>query len=79
MEGWRSDGLTFSTTPINPDLDFHPANPYELIQHPTKPTHTSLNRPDGTLVCTIDSRGLDKVHDIYNNAANNPLFEKSLA
>jgi hypothetical protein len=29
-EGWRSANLTFSTTPINPDLDIHPTNRYEL-------------------------------------------------
>jgi hypothetical protein len=79
MEGWESANLTFSTTPINPDLDTHPTNQYELTQHPTKPTHTSLHRQDGTLICTKYNRRLDKLHDIYNNAANNPPFEKSLA
>jgi hypothetical protein len=46
MGGWRSDNLTFSTTPINPDLDIYPTKRYELTQHPTKSTHTSLHIPD---------------------------------
>jgi len=77
--GWRSDNLTFSTTPINPDLDIQPTNRYELTQHPTKPTHTSLHRPDGTTIFTIENRRLDKLHDIYNKIPINPPFEESLA
>ena len=79
MEGWRSVNLTFCTTPINPDLDIYPTNRYELTQHPTKPRPTLLHKRDGTLICTIDNRRLDKLHDIYNNAANNPPFEESLS
>ncbi len=78
-EGWRSTNLAFSTTPINPDLDIHPTNRYELTQHPTNPSHTTLHRSDGTLLYTIENRRLDKLHDIYNNTANNPPFEESLA
>jgi hypothetical protein len=70
IEGWRSVNLTFSTTPINPinpiNLDIHPINRYELTQHPTKPTDTSLHKLDGTLICTIDNQRVDKLHDIYN-------------
>ena len=79
MEGWRSDVQPFSTTPINPDLDIHSTNRYKLTQHPTKPTHTTLHIPDGTLICKIDNRRLDKLYNICNNAANNLPFEKSLA
>jgi hypothetical protein len=64
---------------INPDLDIQPTNRYKLTQHPTNPSHTTLHRPDGTLICTIENRRLDKLHDIYNNTANNPPFEESLA
>jgi hypothetical protein len=78
-EGWRSTNLTFSTTLINPDLDIHPTNRYELTQHPTNPSHTTLHIPDGSLVCTIENRRLDRLHDIYNNIPNNPPFEESLA
>jgi hypothetical protein len=77
--GWRSTNLAFSTTPINPDLDIHPANRYELTKHPTSPSHATLHRPDKTLICTIDIRRLDELHDIYNNTPNNPPFEESLA
>jgi hypothetical protein len=78
-EGWRSTNLTFSTTPINPDLDINPTGRYELTQHPTNPSHSTLHRPDGTLISTIENRRLDKLHDIYNNTPNNPPFEESLA
>ncbi len=79
VEGWRSTNLTFSMTPINPDLDIHPTNRYELAQHPTNPIHTTLHRLDGTTIYTIDNIGLDKQHDIYNYTPNNPPFEDSLA
>ena len=79
MKGWRSANLTFSTTLINPDLYIHPTNRYELTQHPTIPTYTSLHRLDGTLICTIENRILGKPYDIYNSVTNNPSFEKSLA
>ena len=78
-EGWRSTNLTFSITPINPDLDIQPTNRCELTQHPTNPSHTTLHIPDGTLICTIENRRLNTLHDIYNNTANNPPFEESLA
>jgi len=77
--GWRSDNLTLSITPINPDLDIQATNRYELTQYPTKPTHTSLHRPDGTTIYTIENRRLDKLHDIYNNIPINPPFEEYLA
>jgi hypothetical protein len=78
-EGWRSTNLTFSMTPINPDLDIHPTNRYELAQHPTNPSHATLHRPDGTTICTIDNRRLDTLYDIYNHTTINPPFEKSIA
>jgi hypothetical protein len=79
MEGWRSANLTFYTTPINPDLDIIPTNRYKFTQHPTMPTHTSIHRPDGTLIGKIDNRRLDKLHDIYISTTNNPPLEESLA
>jgi len=56
MEAWRSANLTFSTTPINLDLDIYPTNRYELTQHPTKPTHSSQHRPLGILIYTIENK-----------------------
>jgi hypothetical protein len=50
-----------------------------LSQHPTKPTHTTLHRLDGTTICTIENRRLDKLHDIYNHSLSNPPFEEALA
>jgi hypothetical protein len=78
MGGWRSPNLTFSMTPINPDLDTHPTNRYELTQHPTKPTHIALHRLDGATIYTIENSRLDKLHNIYKNIPNNPPFEESL-
>jgi hypothetical protein len=78
-KGWRSINLTSSTTPINPDLDIHPTNRYELTQHPTNSSHTTLHIRVGTLIGTIENKRLDKLCDIYNNTANNPPFEESLA
>jgi hypothetical protein len=76
--GWRFPNLTFSTTPIYPDLDTHPTHRYELTQHPTLNTHTTLHRPDGTTICTIENRRLNKLHDIYKHERTNPLFAESL-
>jgi hypothetical protein len=76
---WKSTNLTFSTTLINSDLDIQPTNCYELTQHPTKPTHTTLHKPGGTTICTVEYIRLDKLHDIYNNIPTNPTFEESLA
>ena len=52
-EGWRSPNLTLSSTSINPDLDTHLTHRYELMQHPTPHTHTTLHIPDGTAICSI--------------------------
>jgi hypothetical protein len=79
MEGWRSPNLTFSTTPINPDLDTHPTHQYEPPHHSTQHTHTTIHRLDGTTVCSIDNRRLDKFHDIYKHEGTNIPFEESLA
>ena len=79
MSGWRWPNLAFSTTSINPDIDIHPTRSYELIQHPTKPTHTTLHRPDGTTICNIENRKIDKLHEMYKNMNTNPPFAESLA
>ncbi len=79
MEEWRSPSLTFSTIPINPDLDIHPTKGYELKQHPTKQTHTTLHIPYGTTICIIASIRLNKLHNIYRTAETNPQFADSLA
>jgi hypothetical protein len=78
MGGWRSPNLTFSTTPINSDLDIHPTRSFELTQHPTKPSHTTLRRPDAATICNIENRRLDKLHEIYKNIDTNPPFAESL-
>ena len=57
----------------------HPTQRYELSQHPTIHTHTTLHRPDGTTICTIDNRRLDKLHDIYKHDRTNPPFAESLS
>ena len=77
--GGRSTNLTFSTIPNNPYLDIQPTHRYELTQHPTKPPHTTLHKLDGTTICTIENRELDKLHDIYNNIPTQPPFVESLA
>ena len=42
-------------------------------------THTALHIPDGTTICSIENRRLDKLHDIYTHEITNPTFEESLA
>jgi hypothetical protein len=79
MEEWRSPNLTFYTTSLNPDLDTHPTHQYDLAQHPTQYTHTTLHSPNGTTVCSIDKRRLDKLGDMYTHEGTNPPFEESLA
>jgi hypothetical protein len=75
----EAPNLTFSTKPINPDLYIHPIKGFELTQHPTKQTHTTLHGPDGTTICTIENRRLDKPHDVYKNTETNPPFDEPLA
>ena len=41
--GWQSPNLTFSTIPVNPDLDTHPIDQYEITYHPMKHTHTHIH------------------------------------
>ncbi len=45
----------------------------------TTDTHTTLYKPDGTTICSIENRRLDKLHDICKHESTNPPFKESLA
>jgi len=79
MEGWRSPNLTFSTIPINLEIDTHPTKGYELTHYPARQTHTTLHKPDGTTICTIENKRLEKLRDINKDTETNLQFPELLA
>ena len=64
-DGWRSPSLTFSTTPINPDLYTHPNHRYELVQHPTQQTHKHTHTHTHTHTQTHTQHFIDQTAQPY--------------
>ncbi len=53
LEGWHPRHTTFTTQPINPNLDAIPTGAFEITRHPTNNNEALLHDPNGRLVIKI--------------------------
>jgi hypothetical protein len=58
--GWHPKHTTFTTIPINPDLDAAPTGYYEITHHPTSRANALIHAPDGRLITAITKAKLQK-------------------
>jgi len=63
--GWRSKHTSFTTTPINPDLDVVPTGNYEITHHPTNKLEALLHAPDGRLITKLHKARLQNLKNVY--------------
>ena len=74
--GWHPKNTTFSTTPINPDLDSAPTGTYEITQHPTNYEEILLHAPDGRIKNKLTQARLQRLTTLNNPTDNSiPLLE----
>ena len=77
--GWHPTHTTFTTSPINPDLDAIPTATYEITQHPTNHSGILLHAPDGRLITTITKARLQKLANLYNPTDTNTTLPEAIA
>jgi len=77
--GWIPQHVTFSTQPINPDLDGQPLGHTYLSIHPADTHLAILHRPDGRVINTIDIDRVNKLWSLFQPTHTQHTFEEALA
>jgi hypothetical protein len=77
--GWHPKHTTFTTTPINPNLDVGPTATYEITQHPTNHEEILLHAPDGRLITTLTKARLQKLAILHIPNDNNTSLPEAIA
>ncbi len=78
--GWLPRYTTYTTHPINPDLDAVPIGTFEITAHPTSSDSVLLHAPDGRLFSTITKTRLrNKLSNIYHPQDTNSTFPEALS
>jgi hypothetical protein len=77
--GWLPRHTTYTTHPINPDLDAVPTGTFELTAHPNLSDLVLLHAPDGCLISTIPKLRLRKLSNIYHPHDTNSTFPEALS
>jgi hypothetical protein len=78
-EGWHPRHTTFTTKPINPDLDATPTGTFEITHHPTNNNEILLHAPDGRLISTMTKTRLQKFNILHNHTIDPTPFPEALA
>jgi hypothetical protein len=74
LGGWQPRHTTYTTQPINPNLDVEATGAYELTHHPTNPTEVLIHSTTGRLIATMTKSRLQKLRDLYRpNTKNKPI------
>ena len=72
--GWQPQHTTYTTQPINPDLDTEATSTHETTHHPTNSTKVLIHSPTGRLIATMTKSRLQKLRNLYRpNNENKPL------
>jgi hypothetical protein len=77
--GWLPRHTTYTTHPINPDLDAIPTGTFEITAHPTLTELVLLHGPDGRLISTITKPRLRKLSNIYHPQDTAITFPEALS
>jgi len=78
-KGWNPKHTTFTTRPINPDLNSAPTGSLEVTRHPKNNKEILLHAPDGRFITTFTKAILQKLYSLYNHANNKPTLPEALA
>ena len=70
---------TYTTHPINPDLDAVPTGTFELTAHPISSDLVLLHAPDGRLISTIPKAKIRKLLNTYYPQNTNSTFPEALS
>ena len=79
LGGWHPTHTTFTTAPINPELDIILAGDIILTSHPTDPSLLLLYKPNDTLISILQRNIIDKLHSLFRTDTQNLTFEEALA
>jgi len=77
--GWRPKHTTFTTIPINPDLDAIPTGTYKITHHPTSQSEALLYAPDGRLITKLTKARLQKLKSMCTPANYDGTFPHNVA
>ena len=77
--GWHPLYTTFTTKPINPDLDAIPTGAYEITHHPSNTNEALLHAPDGRLITTITKARLRKLNTLHDHTNDTTPLPEALA
>ncbi len=72
--GWHPRYTSFTTKPINPDLDAIPTGAYKITHHPINTHEALLHAPDGRLIKTIAKARLHKLNILHNHTIDTTPF-----
>jgi hypothetical protein len=70
---------TYTTHPINPDLDAVPTGKFKITSHPTSRDTVLLHAPDGSLISPILKARLNKLINMYHSQDTTTTFPEVLA
>jgi hypothetical protein len=77
--GWLPCYITYTTYPINPDMDTVPTGAFEITSHPTSVDSVLLHAPDGRLISTITKARLRKLSNTYHSQDTKSTFPEALS
>ncbi len=78
-EGWHQRHTTFTTKPINPDLDATPTGTFEITHNPTNNNKILLHALDGRLVTTMTKARFQKLNIVHSHIIDPTPFPEALA
>jgi hypothetical protein len=77
--GWNPRYTTYTTHPINLDLDAVPTGAFEITFHPTSLDTVLLHAPDGRLISPILKARLHKLINTCHSKDTTTTFPEALA
>jgi hypothetical protein len=77
--GWHSQHTTYTTHPINPDLDAIPAGSFVITSHPTSHDSVLIHAPNGRLISPILKSRLQKLTRMYRPQESTTTLPETIA
>jgi hypothetical protein len=78
-KGWHPRHTTYTTKPINPDIDAIPTGVFEITHHPANKNEILLHAPNGRLITTMTKPRLEKLNILHNHAVDPSPLPEALA
>jgi hypothetical protein len=77
--GWHPQHTTYTTQPINPDLDAVPTGFFEITYYPTSLESMLLHMPNGRLISLIIKSRLHKLNMMYHSCYSTTTLPEAIA